>query len=94
MPYILVRHKVQDYNKWHPIYSEHGAARKAGGSKGARLFRSANDPNELVILLEWDDLQKAQQFTGSQDLREAMERAGVADRPDIYFLEEIEQTSA
>ncbi len=94
MPYILVRHKVEDYNKWHPMYTEHESTRKAVGSKGTRLFRNASDPNELIILLEWDDLQKAQQFACSPDLREVMERAGVADQPDLYFLEEIEQTSA
>jgi hypothetical protein len=30
-------------------------------------------------------------FAGSDDLRETMQRAGVADQPDIYFLEEVEQ---
>jgi hypothetical protein len=37
MPYVLVRHKVQDYGKWKSIYDEHGSARKMGGSKGARV---------------------------------------------------------
>jgi hypothetical protein len=47
-----------------------------------------------VVLFEWDDLKKAQQFAQSPDLRETMERAGVVDRPDVYFLEEIEKLSA
>ena len=90
MPYILVRHKVADYARWKPIFDEHGAMRKAGGCKGGQLFRSATDPNELVILLQWDDLEKARQFVQSQDLREAMQRAGVVDKPDIFFLEGVE----
>lgn len=67
---------------------------KEGGSKGARLFRTADDPRELVVLLEWDDLAKARRFAASDDLREAMQRAGVADRPDLYFLDEVEKAPA
>jgi len=37
-------------------------------------------------LFEADDIQKAQEFANSSDLREAMQKAGVIDKPDIYFL--------
>jgi heme-degrading monooxygenase HmoA len=94
MSYLLVRAKFQDYSKFHPVYTQHAASRKASGSKGARLFRSADNPNEVVALFEWDDLDKARQFAQSDDLRQAMQRAGLADRPDVYFLDEVEQTSA
>jgi heme-degrading monooxygenase HmoA len=90
MPYILVRHKVADYARWKPLFDEHGAVRMASGCKGGELFRSAADPNGLVILFEWDDLAKARQFAQSPDLRETMQRAGVVDQPDIFFLEGVE----
>lgn len=93
MPYILVRHKVADYAKWKPVFDEHGAARKASGSKGGRLFRNADNPNEVIILLEWDDLGKARQFAQTQDLRQTMERSGVIDQPDVYFVDEVEKPS-
>ena len=70
MPYILVRHKVEDYAKWKPIYDEDGVVRKAEGSKGSQLFRNADNPNEVIVLLEWDDLGKAKQFAQSPRLRE------------------------
>jgi heme-degrading monooxygenase HmoA len=94
MAYVLVRHKMENYARWKPIFDDDGGNRKANGCKGGRLFRSATDPNELVILFEWDDVKKAQQFVQSDDLREAMQRAGVVDRPDVYFLDEIEKFSA
>jgi quinol monooxygenase YgiN len=90
MPYLLVRHKVQDYAKWKPGFDAHGTTRQANGCRGGQLFRNASDPNELVILFEWDDLEKARRFAQSEDLRETMQRVGVADQPDIYFLEEVE----
>ena len=93
MPYILVRHKVEDYAKWKPLFDEDGVNRKAEGSRGSQLFRNADNPNEVIVLLEWDDLGKAKQFAQSPRLREVMEQAGVADHPDIYFLDEVERGS-
>jgi heme-degrading monooxygenase HmoA len=89
MPHLLVRHKVKDYAKWKPVFDKHATTRKASGSKGGRLFRNADDPNETVILFEWDNLDKARKFAQSEDLRKVMEEAGVSDKPDVYFLEEV-----
>jgi heme-degrading monooxygenase HmoA len=94
MPYLLVRHKVGDYESWKPVFDEHGTVREQSGSKGGRLFRNADDPNETVMLFEWDNLDNARTFAQSQDLRETMQRAGVADQPDIYFFEEGEELRA
>ena len=91
MPYILVRHRVEDYERWKVAFDEHGSAREQGGSRGGQLFRNMDDPSETLILLEWDDLDKARQFARSDDLREAMQRAGVTDQPTIYFLDESDR---
>jgi len=94
MPAFLVRHKVKDYAKWKPVFDEHAATRKANGSKGAHLFRNSENPNEVLILFEWDDLKRARQFAQSEDLRKTMEKAGVLDKPDLYFLEDAERSSS
>ncbi len=79
----------RNFDQWKPLFDEHGAKRKAAGSKGGRLFGSEKDPNEVVILLEWEKLGKAHKFTESEDLRETMKRAGVVGKPELYFLEEM-----
>src|SRR5215208_511761 len=95
MPYLIVRHKVEDYERWKPVFDhDHGATRKLRGSKGGWIFRNAGNPNELVIILEWDSSENARRFADAEDLREAMQRAGVADRPDVYVLEEVERVRA
>jgi hypothetical protein len=94
MPYMLIRHKVADYAKWKPAFDAHAPTRKAGSSRGGQLFRTADDPNHILILFEIDDVAKARQFAESEDLRETMQRAGVVEQPDIYFLEEIERPPA
>jgi hypothetical protein len=88
MPYVLVRHKVADFSKWKPVYDAHLPAREeAGMIKEVHLLRNADDPNEVFIMSEVENLQKARDFAASSDLREKMQEAGVVDRPDIYFLE-------
>jgi hypothetical protein len=46
----------------------------------------AQDPNEVVLLFEVQDMRHAKSFSDSADLRETMQKVGVMDKPDIYFL--------
>ena len=43
--------------------------------------------NEVVVLFEWDSVENAQAFASSDNLREAMQKAGVVSKPNIYFLD-------
>lgn len=94
MPYLLIRHTVQDFEQWKSVFDAHSVTRQANGSRGGQLFRNADDPNELIVLLEWDVLEKAREFAQSEELREVMRRAGVVDRPIIAFLKDGEQASS
>ena len=94
MSYLLVRHRVEDYAKWKPLFDEHRSTRLAGGSTSELLLRNAHDPNELTVLFEWDTLEHAQQFVQSEDLRQVMQRAGVVGQPDVSFLEKVADASA
>jgi hypothetical protein len=57
-----------------------------GGLKEEHLLRDTDDPNEVILLFEAEDMKKAKEFTASSDLRESTQEAGVIDKPDIYFL--------
>ncbi len=93
MAHLLVHHNVEDYNKWKTQFEEHSNFRSENGSKGGKVFRSAIDPNELFVLLEWDSVENAKKFTQSDDLKEVMQQAGVVGMPNIYFVEEAAETS-
>ena len=86
MMHVLVRHKVADFAKWKPVYDAHLSVRQKAGLKEEHLFRNADDPNEVLLLFSVEDVDKAKAFTTSDDLRQAMEKAGVSDKPDVYFL--------
>jgi hypothetical protein len=84
--YLLIRHKVTDFKTWKAGYDSHQAMRTEAGLTEKYLLRSADDPNEVVALFEAQDMDRAKGFATSTELREKMQEFGVADRPDIYFL--------
>lgn len=84
--FLLVRHKVRDFSEWKRGYDAHLPKRAQAGLTEKHLLRGANDSNEVVLLFETKDLNRAKAFVESADLRETMQKAGVLDKPDIYFL--------
>lgn len=86
MPYLLVRHRVKDYGTWKRVFDDDGARRRESGCRGGLVFRSDDDPNEVVLLLDWEDLGRARAFSESGDSAAAAGDAGVADTPDVYYL--------
>jgi hypothetical protein len=87
MPHLLVRQKVSDFSKWKSAYDKHSPARQEAGLKEEHFLRNLDDPNEVILLFAVKDLDKAREFGASANLREAMQEAGVVDKPDIYFLD-------
>ena len=89
MAYVLVRHKVADYNSWRPYFDGPGAALHKGGTLGGHVLNTSGDPNELWVLLEWDSEENARRFMASPELHSAMRDSGVTDTPDIVYLSEL-----
>jgi len=83
---MLVRHKVRDFSEWKRGYDAHLPKRVESGLTEKYLLQGANDPNEVVIMFEARDINRAKAFAESAELKETMQKVGVVDRPDIYFL--------
>ncbi|MGC2195213.1 MAG: hypothetical protein WA628_11110, partial [Terriglobales bacterium] len=54
-----------------------------------RIFRKAGNPNDLTLLFEWENLEKAQRYMTSDELRKKMQQAGVTGAPEIQYLAEM-----
>lgn len=76
MSFMLTRIHVGDYDEWKPIFdSDPPGARKR--AKGHRILRSADDPNDLFIQVE---------FASPDDAAAARERllaSGVLERVTV-----------
>jgi hypothetical protein len=87
MPYLLIHHKVENFDTWKSAYDAHRAARDKAGLTEQHLLRNAADPNDIVILFQADDLERTRAFARSNDLRTAMQKAGVVGTPELIELE-------
>ena len=90
MAKVIVQHHVEDYERWYPAFTEHGAIRREHGATGHRLHRGADDPNTLVIVNEFGTLEGARAFLSDPSLKEAMSRAGVDSEPQVWVVNEVE----
>ena len=91
--YIFAKHKVKDYSKWKPEFDEYSSIRKNTGSKGGMFFRNLDDPNEVVILFDWDNPENARKLIESKELKEKnreLEEAGIISDMELLILDKIE----
>lgn len=75
MAYVLIEHRVGDFDKFREVFQGDEARRRRLGCKGGLVYRVADDPGNVIVVLEWDSLQAARDFAGSLELEEALEWA-------------------
>jgi hypothetical protein len=83
---VIVQHHVADYDTWYPVFVEHGAVRRQHGATGHTINRGTDDPNNIVIVNEFADLEGARGFATDPSLPDVMHRAGVDSAPQIWFV--------
>lgn len=89
MAALLIRHRVVDYHAWRRDFDGQAHARTANGCQHVQVFRNAADPHEMVLILTWDTVVRAQLFLQSEEWIESIDRGGLTDRPELWLLEEI-----
>jgi hypothetical protein len=82
---MTVHLRVKDYNTWRTSYDEREKSRLSAGITNGRVFRNAQDPNDLVILQDAADVAKANAWLGSDDMKATMQKSGVIGSPTIRF---------
>ena len=91
MTQVMIRHRVQDYTAWKAEFDSFADFRRSSGEKSYRIMRPGDDANDLILFFEWDNRANAETFLSSSELKTAMQRAGVAEEPNIVFLNEVAQ---
>ncbi len=86
MVYILVSHKIADWDKWKPVFDSDDADRKTYGVNLKKLFRSAGDPNDIHILFDAPDEASAKACIERPLLKDLMQGAGVVSEPVFKIL--------
>ena len=82
---LTIHHKVKDYAAWRKGYDEHEKSRNSAGITNGKVFRSAEDPNDELILQDVADVAKARAWLGGDDLKAAMQKASVVGPHSVRF---------
>ena len=89
--HMIVRHVVQDFSTWKPHFDAHKNEQQKNGLKLLYLLRNSENKNDITIHFEVADIEKAKQFTQSNNLQEVMQKAGVIGKPEILFLKDAKE---
>jgi len=89
MSYVLIIHRVEDYEVWKRVFDNAADIRKESGELNYMLLRYKEDANQIVHFSEWSSLKKARCFFESPELVEIRKQAGV-HAPQFIYLEQIE----
>lgn len=94
MTVLLIEHTVRDFERWKEAFESDPVGREQGGVRRYRILQAADDPNVVVIELEFDGAAQAEAFKGRlQELWSggATERLGL-EGPNARVMNIVEAT--
>jgi hypothetical protein len=89
MATLFARHTVANFDAWKKAYEEFEPIRKSMGVTSHGAYQAADDPNDITVYHEFDTVAVARAFADSQQLRDAMQDAGVQGAPSIWFAQRV-----
>lgn len=82
---LFVRHEVADFASWKQAYDAFDEERRAMGVIGDGVYQEDGNPNAVTAYHDFESVEAAKAFAGSDRLREVMKVAGVSSEPEIWF---------
>ena len=86
---LVVRHTVNDYGTWRPVYDDLEPLRVQHGCTGQRVLTSPENGNDILITHEFPTTDQASAFAHDPALRAGMEQAGVVGAPRVEIFESV-----
>jgi quinol monooxygenase YgiN len=85
MATMFVRHTVSNYQTWRKVYDDLASVQKGKGVTAQAVYQAADNPNDITVTHEFANVEAAQTFAKSDELKKAMQNAGVVGAPTIWF---------
>jgi hypothetical protein len=87
--YVLrVEHPVPDFDAWKEAFDSDPVGRQQGGVRRYSIMRALDDPNHVLIDLEFDGREQAETFL--EGLRGLWSRVDVMRDPQARIAERVE----
>jgi len=91
---LVVKHKVRDFGVWKSVFDAREPVRWWHGVRRHWLYRSAEDPDDVLVAIEFISPEQARAYLQDPELREAMQRGGVQGEPHVHFCEPVSLSGA
>ena len=62
MPIVRIEHSVSNFEKWKQMFDSDPADRKGSGVRRYEILHSRDDPNHVMIDLEFNSIGEAEAF--------------------------------
>lgn len=94
MAHTIGRVRVRDFDHFLRTFTTQGKLKRGEhGSRGAKIFRSTENPNEAIVIFDWDQAD-AVKFFNDVEAMAIMNEAGVQGPPQLFFAEQVDETDA
>jgi uncharacterized protein (DUF1330 family) len=87
MTLALILHRVNDFDTFKEVYDSVAPMQAAGGVISESVHRMTGDPDNILVIHQFDSLDTAREFFTQPELRDAMVRGGVKGEPRIEFFD-------
>ena len=88
--YAMVHYRIRDFDQFKAEFEKVSPELPEFGFIHTWLHRSVDDPSEIVIVHECEDLALARRFYNSDEYRQCIRDAGVVGEPNITYMEGLE----
>ncbi len=62
MATLHIENQVHDYDAWKTVFDKFDRERRDRGVQSYRIVRSAEDPNQVLVDMEFDSTTRAEEF--------------------------------
>jgi hypothetical protein len=88
---LMIRSTVKDWDTWKKSFDAHIQKRVDAGLTDRLVAHTVGDTHKVTLVFAVADMDKANTFLNSQDLKDRMKEAGVEGPPDIYFYRVVKK---
>lgn len=92
MPTVHIEHQIREFDTWKAAFDSDPAGRQQSGVRRYRVLRPIDDPNYIIIDLDFDGSSEAQAFLAAMRnvWRSPRAASALIGSPQARILEAVE----
>jgi quinol monooxygenase YgiN len=88
---VIIRRKLANYDAWKKVVTDFDGLRKQYGSLGGVVYRNARQPDEVIIVFDWDDKKSYLEYFNRPDVQKALADSGETELFEVGEMFELEE---